>query len=93
MQDLINNEWSILGEEAIEYNWKYRSKICVKCPLETQKKLNCIRFDNYRIIKGLEIQESHCKKLENARASKFRNRMKSLLRSTHFNFSGKGYSK
>ena len=35
---------------AIEYNWKYRKKICSKCPLETQKRLNCYRVDNFRII-------------------------------------------
>lgn len=93
MLDLVDNSWSVLGEEVIEYNWKYRSKICSKCPLSEQKRRSCVRFDNYRMIKGVEIQESHCNKLENARANKFRNRMKSLLRLTDSNFSGRLFNK
>jgi len=71
--------WNWLGRHAIEYNWQYRKKICTKCPLKTQKKLNCLRVDNYRIIDGIEIQETHCSKLEKARANKLRNHVKHVL--------------
>jgi len=78
--DLVDNAFQVLGDESIEYNWKYRQKICVKCPIETQKKLECYKVDNYRIVSGVEIQETHCSKLERARANKFRSRVKSVWR-------------
>lgn len=78
--DLVDNAWQVLGEECIEYNWNYRKKICVKCPIETQNKLECYKVDNYRMINGEDIQETHCVKLEKARANKFRSRIKSVWR-------------
>ena len=78
--DLVDNAFQVLGDESIEYNWKYRQRICVKCPIETQKKLECHKVDNYRIVSGVEIQETHCSKLEKARANKFRSRVKSVWR-------------
>jgi hypothetical protein len=71
--------WNWLGRHAIEYNWQYRKKICLKCSLETQNILNCMRFDNYQVIDGVKIQETHCSKLENARAKKLRNHVKHVL--------------
>lgn len=72
--------WNWLGRQAIEYNWQYRKKICTKCTLETQKKLNCYRVDNYRIIDGTKIQETHCSKLEKARTNKFHNHIKHVFK-------------
>lgn len=74
-----DESWNWLGRQAIEYNWKYRKMICTKCPLEVQEKLNCYKVDNYRIIDGLKIQETHCSKLEKARASKLRNHVKHVF--------------
>ena len=88
--DLVDNAFQVLGDESIEYNWKYRQRICVKCPIETQKKLECHKVDNYRIVSGVEIQETHCSKLEKARVQKFRGRMNNLLNMASFNFYGKG---
>ena len=51
-----------------EYNWNYREKICTKCPLEIQKKLKCIKVNNFQ--NG--IQETYCKKMTKARSGKFR---------------------
>lgn len=51
-----------------KYNWQYRKKICTKCPLETQRNLNCFKVDNFK--NG--IQETHCKKMNKARTQKFR---------------------
>ena len=70
----INTEkdWNDLGEyfkdKLIEYDWQYRKKICIKCPLDIQKKLKCFRVDNFKD----GIQETHCKKMDNARTQKFR---------------------
>lgn len=74
------NIGQILKEEMLAYNWKYRAKICLQCPLETQKRLDCKRFNNYRMIKGQRIQETHCKKLIKARTAKFKNRIYALER-------------
>ena len=51
-----------------EYNWEYRKKICVSCPIESQEKLNCQKEDNYK--DGL--QETYCSKMTKARSQKFR---------------------
>lgn len=88
--NLINNKWHELSEEVLDYNWKYRLKICSKCPLKTQQKLRCYKINNFKIIKNIRIQETHCSKMEKARANKFRNKMKILFDITDFNFSGKG---
>ena len=85
--DLVDNAFQVLGDECIEYSWKYRQKICVKCPHETQKKLECYKVDNYRIVSGVEVQETHCSKLEKARANKFRSRVKSVWRLLDNSFS------
>ena len=52
----------------LDYDWKYRKKICEKCPVETQKKLECFKVDNFN--EG--IQETHCKKMSKARTQKYR---------------------
>lgn len=74
----------VLKEEMLAYNWQYRLKICSKCPIDTQKRLECKRFDNFRTIKGYRIQETHCKKLIKARSAKFRSRIESFLRLSPF---------
>ena len=51
-----------------EYNWEYRKKICINCPIENQEKLNCHKEDNY---KG-GFQETYCSKMTKARSQKFR---------------------
>lgn len=71
--------WDWLGKKAIEYDWQYRQQICSKCPIETQKKLDCFKVDNFKIIDGIEIQETHCSKLEKARANKFRIHVKAVF--------------
>ncbi len=77
--------WDWLGRIAIEYNWQYRKKICSKCTLETQEKLDCYRVNNYRIIDSIKIQETHCSKLERARANKLRNHVKHVFALDPFN--------
>lgn len=68
-------------EQVKEYNWSYRFRICQNCPLEQQKKRNCYRVkDSYKIIKGVKLQQTHCKWLQNARANKFRDLMKKFFR-------------
>ena len=74
-----DESWNWLGAKAIEYNWEYRRKICSKCPIEIQKKLDCHRVDNYRIIGGTKVQETHCSKLEKARSNKLRTHVKHVF--------------
>jgi Tfp pilus tip-associated adhesin PilY1 len=74
-----DESWNWLGRRAIEYNWEYRKKICSKCSLETQQKLNCYKANNFRIINGKKIQETHCSKLEKARTNKLRNHIKHVF--------------
>jgi hypothetical protein len=74
-----DESWNWLGRKAIEYNWEYRKKICSKCSLETKKKLECYKVDNFQIIEGVKIQETHCSKLEKARANKLRNHVKHVF--------------
>lgn len=57
-----------------KYNWEYRKKICNKCSVETQKKLNCRKVNNFK--NG--VQETWCEKLLNARTQKFRKEIKSF---------------
>jgi len=71
--------WNWLGRRVTEYNWKYRVKVCSKCPLETQQKLGCHKVDNFRIISGKKIQETHCIKLQKARANRLRNHIKHVV--------------
>lgn len=71
--------WNWLGHIAIEYNWKYRKKICSVCPLETRQKLHCQKIENYRIVDSVKIQETHCSKLEKSRANKLRNHVRHVL--------------
>lgn len=59
----------------LDYDWEYRKKICVKCPIEIQKKLQCLRIDNYK--EG--IQETHCKKMDKARTQKYRKLILSFI--------------
>lgn len=59
-----------------EYNWKYRKKICTKCPVEKQKKLKCIKVNNFRD----SIQETYCKKMTKARSQKFRKMIISFVK-------------
>jgi len=72
-----HKQGSSLKEAMIAYNWEYRKKICSKCPLETQQKLNCMRFPNYK--EG--IQETHCKKLIQARTREFKKNIEGFLES------------
>jgi hypothetical protein len=84
--ELIDNKFHGLKEELLDYDWKYRLKICTKCPLETQERLRCFRVNNYKN----NIQETHCSKMDKARVQKFRGRMNNLLNMASFNFYGKG---
>ena len=88
--ELIDNKFHGLKEELLDYDWKYRLKICSKCPLETQKKLQCFKVDNFKIIDNIQVQETHCSKMDKARVQKFRGRMNNLLNMASFNFYGKG---
>lgn len=73
------NKGDQLKEELLEYNWQYRAKICTKCPLAEQKRRDCFKVNNYRMIKGMRIQETHCNWLTKARTAKFRNRIMSFI--------------
>ena len=84
--ELIDNKFHGLKEELLDYDWKYRLKICTKCPLETQERLRCFRVNNYKN----NIQETHCSKMDKARVQKFRGRMNNLLDMASFNFYGRG---
>ena len=84
--ELVDNKFHGLKDELLDYDWKYRKKICVKCPLETQKKLQCFRVNNFKD----GIQETHCSKMDKARVQKFRGRINNLLDMAHFTMFGKG---
>lgn len=71
--------WNWLGRRVTEYDWQYRLKICSKCPLETQQKLKCFRVNNFKTINGIQVQETHCIKLQKARAKKLRNHIKHVF--------------
>jgi len=88
----IDNAFSVLKDELIEYNWNYRSKICSNCDLAQKTKRNCyIPIDGkIRIIKNQTIHETHCRHLQMARTQKFRGRIKSLLNVAMFQKFGKG---
>lgn len=64
-----------LKEEMIVYNWAYRRKICTKCTIENQSKLQCHKVNNF--VNG--IQETHCKKLIRSRTKKFKNKINEFL--------------
>ncbi len=75
MDDLIQikiSNWQdqglVIRDEMKKYNWEYRKKICVKCSIETQKKLNCRKINNFKD----GIQETWCEKILNARTQKFK---------------------
>lgn len=82
LQDRVRDwdeSWNWLGRITIEYNWKYRQKICLKCPRETQVKLDCYRVNRFRFINGKWVQETHCSKLRRARANRLRNHVKHVF--------------
>ena len=88
MQDW-DESWQWIGRHMIKYDWNYRKKICTKCPLETKKKWKCYTSPNSsKIIDGVKIQKTYCKKLKNARANKFRNHIKHALALNPFLKSG-----
>ena len=68
--------WKWLTQHVTEYDWEYRKKICLKCPISTQEKLCCFKSNTFRTIDGLKIQKTYCSKLKKARANKFRNHIK-----------------
>lgn len=78
LQD-YDEAWNWLGRLVTQYNWQYRKKICSKCPLTTQQKLKCHKVNNFKIIDGVKIQETHCSKLQKARANKLRNHVKHVF--------------
>ena len=63
-----NDEGNHIQKILLDYDWEYREKICAKCPLEIQKKLECFRVNNYKN----NIQETHCRKMDKARTQKYR---------------------
>lgn len=83
MQDM-HEAWNWLGRITIAYDWKYRKKICAKCPLETQKRLECYRVDNFEMVDGERIQETHCSKLERARENRLRNHVNHVFEMSPF---------
>lgn len=72
-----HNDGIRLKEELIKYNWEYRKKICSKCTLEQQAKLHCLKVNHF--VDG--IQETHCKKLVNARTKKNKKRIEGFIES------------
>jgi hypothetical protein len=91
--ELIDNAFHTLKDESIEYNWKYRQKICVNCiGTKQQQDRDCYmpKDGKVRVINNVLIPETHCDHLINARANKFRGRVDNLLNLAHFNISGKG---
>lgn len=74
-------DWHIDGiklkKELIEYNWEYRRKICTKCTPQDQDRLHCLKVN--RFVDG--IQETHCKKLVNARTKKNKKRIEGFIES------------
>lgn len=74
-----DESWNWLGRITIEYNWKYRQRVCSKCPREAQIKWDCHRINKFRLVNGKLIQETHCRKLKRARANKLRNHIKHVL--------------
>ena len=74
-----NEKGQDLKEILLDYNWQYRKKICTKCPLSEQKRRQCFRVDNYRIIQGEKIQETHCKWMNKARVAKFGDMISSFI--------------
>lgn len=58
--------WSIVEDMEI-YEWNYRKKICSKCSKKKQRELNCFKVENFVDY----IQETYCRKLENARTRMF----------------------
>lgn len=79
-------DWHEEGEHVkkllLDYDWKYRKKICSKCSAETRKKLRCFKVDNFKD----GVQETHCKKMEKARTQKHR---KTILNFINFHPLGK----
>ena len=84
-----------LKQALLNYNWKYREKICTKCPPEQQKERECFRVAySFRMINGKVIQETHCKWLIKARSRKFGNIINKLLNMEMMAKFGRGvYSK
>lgn len=76
--------WNTLGRMAINFNWNYRQRVCLKCPLEQQQKRKCFRVDNYRTINDKVIQETHCDWLQRARANKLRKHVKAVFNMNPF---------
>lgn len=87
LQDRIQDydeAWNWLGRRVKEYNWEYRARVCTKCPLEIQQKLRCHKVDNFEVINGQKIQETHCIKLRRARANRLRNHIRHVFKMNPF---------
>ena len=78
LSDQLGDE---LKQAVLDYNWNYRVKICTKCT--RQEELKCHKVNNFRIIDGVKIQETHCRKLINARTAKLRHKIKAFFRVMH----------
>ena len=74
-----HHEGSGLQEELRAYDWQYRKKICVKCPLEQQKKRKCFRPDSFKVIQGVKIQETHCAWIDKARVRKYKSKINAFM--------------
>ena len=66
-----------LKSDLIAYNWEYRKKICSKCTPEQQEKYRCHKVNRFK--NG--IQETHCRKLIQARTKKYKKRIEGFLNS------------
>lgn len=72
-----HDEGEILEQELINNDWEYRKKNCSKCSKEEQKKLHCLKVNNFK--EG--IQETHCKKLVHARTQKNKKKIEGFIES------------
>jgi len=88
----LDNRWEQLTFDVINYDWKYRRKICTKCPLEYQKE-HCFKSSEFRYIDGMLVQKTYCKKQKLARANKFRSSIKSIMRLSLATMTDKIYKK
>ncbi|QLH03640.1 hypothetical protein C5F47_08865 [Nitrosopumilus cobalaminigenes] len=85
MQRVISFEdikkWHYEGQqlelELNENDWEYRKKICTKCTIEEQKKLHCLKVNNFKD----GIQETHCDKLIHARTQKNKKKIEGYIES------------
>jgi hypothetical protein len=70
-----HEEGNHIKKLLLDYDWEYRKKICAKCSLETKQELRCFSVNNFKD----GIQETHCRKMDNARTQKYRKTMMNFI--------------